>query len=297
VKLLERLLGSRSLKDLRMAAAAERAAHDAGRARRKPLAPDLEPLVPLLADEDLETFLALLLGSVLKRASLAADDGGAEPPAAVETISRGQRQVGAQAAPPPAPSRRPSPVPAPPAAAAQRAAPTARPAEALPPIGEALPSIDDAPPRPSSAAHRVAAAAPPATPAGTERRREMLDQLYAVLQSLQSGDNPHWSSFRMLQRLLDRHARIPPSIVQGAHPFVYDVLNSLVPQLEVAASFDAVPQEARQRLVECCMALTADGLSPDQMVDEVPAHLARLHRLLEALAAATAAQLRTLPAG
>jgi len=65
----------------------------------------------------------------------------------------------------------------------------------------------------------------------------------------------------------------------------------------VAASLDAVPHEARRRLVECCMALTTDALSPEQMVDEVPAHLARLHRLLEALTAATAAQLRALPGG
>ncbi len=303
VELLERLIGSRALKDLRMAASAERAAQDPGRARRKPLAADLEPLVPLLADEDLKTFLGLLLGSVLKRASLAADDGVEEAPATVETVARDRRHS-AEAAPPPARSRRRAPAPPLPAAAAERAAATTRPTEVLPPLpdgppvsGEALPSIDEAAPRPSSATHRVAATAPPKTAAGTERRREMLEQLHAVLHSLQSGDNPHWSSVRMLQRLLDRHARIPPSIVQGAHPFVYDVLNRLVPQLEVAASLDAVPHEARRRLVECCMALTTDGLSPDQMIDEVPAHLARLHRLLEGLTAATVAQLRALPAG
>jgi hypothetical protein len=135
----------------------------------------------------------------------------------------------------------------------------------------------------------------PAPNVAPERRRETLERLHQLLESLLSADNPHWSSFRMLRRLLDRHARIPPSIVQGAHPFVYDVLNGLVPQLEAAASFDAVPQEARRRLVECCLALTDDGLSPEQMVDEVPAHLARLHRLLEALTAATTAQLRSLP--
>ncbi|HXT20727.1 MAG TPA: hypothetical protein VN923_08265, partial [Thermoanaerobaculia bacterium] len=71
VAVLEQLLGARAVKDLRMAASAEAAAHDEGRKRRTHLPAELEPLVPLLAGEDLKSFLALLLGSVLKRASLA----------------------------------------------------------------------------------------------------------------------------------------------------------------------------------------------------------------------------------
>ncbi|HXT21788.1 MAG TPA: hypothetical protein VN923_13640, partial [Thermoanaerobaculia bacterium] len=315
VELLEKLLGARAVKDLRIAAAAEGVAGEVMRGGRKKLAPTLEPLVPLLAGEDLKTFLSLLLGSVLKRASLAS------------TQRTGRAPVAASATPPrraPAADTAPTPVMARPVLESLRASDNAPPSEysALPSIDDALPSLDEplfsiaeiaelspavaaAAPEPppwtaASAAPRAAAARKSdATPPSGElaRRRETLEQLLAILQSLQSGENPHWSSFRMLQRLLDRHARIPPSIVQGAHPFVYEVLNGLVPQLEVAASFGAVPQEARRRLVECCTALTDDSLSPAQMVEEVPAHLARLHRLLEALQAATAAQLRALPAG
>lgn len=301
VALLERLVGARAVKDLRMAAAAESAAHEQGRERRTHLEPQLEPLVPLLAGEDLKTFLALLLASVLKRASLAGHEGTAElqPGGSAAAHIEPPRSRHAREAPGPASVPPPRPKPLLDRVASEpreQRREWANTGETLPPIGDALPAIDDvAPPlRPS---HRRTTTAAAASPAAGERRRETIEQLHAVLQSLQSADNPHWSSFRMLQRLLERHARIPPSIVQGAHPFVYDVLNSLVPQLEVAASFDAVPHEARRRLVECCTALTADGLSPDQMVDEVPAHLARLHRLLEGLAAATAAQLRALPAG
>jgi len=302
VALLEQLVGARAVKDLRMAAASESTAHEQGRERRTHLEPRLEPLVPLLAGEDLKTFLALLLGSVLKRASLAGHEGTAELQpggSAVAQIepprSRPLREASAPASAP-----LPGPQPLRDRVASGPREPRrerASAGETLPPIEDALPAIDDVAPQPQPSHRRTMSAAATATPAAGERRRETLEQLHAVLQSLQSADNPHWSSFRMLQRLLDRHARIPPSIVQGAHPFVYDVLNSLVPQLEVAASFDAVPQEARRRLVECCTALTTDGLSPDQMIDEVPAHLARLHRLLEGLAAATAAQLRALPAG
>jgi hypothetical protein len=301
VALLEELVGARAVRDLRMAAAAEAAAQGAGRERRTHLAPELEPLVPLLAGEDLKTFVALLLGSVLKRASLAGHESAADLQPGASAAAhleppriRQPREVAVTTAPA-----------AKPKSAKNRAGSGAREQrsgnagarEALPAIDDALPAIDDVDLPPSPASRRATAATPTAGAAAGERRRETLEQLHAVLLSLQSPENPHWSSVRMLQRLLDRHARIPPSIVQGAHPFVYEVLNSLVPQLELAASFDAVPQEARRRLVECCTALTTDGLSPDQMVDEVPAHLARLHRLLEALAAATAAQLRALPSG
>ena len=302
VQLLERLVGARAVKDLRMAAAAENAAHEQGRERRTHLPPQLEPLVPLLAGEDLNTFLALLLGSVLKRASLAGHENVAElQPAAAAAAhlepprARPTREVPAASAA--RPKAKPGREERPAASARGERAPAVSTGEALPSIGEALPPVDGMPPLPQPSSRRAAGAQASAAPAASERRRETLEQLLAVLQSLQSPENPHWSSVRMLQRLLERHARIPPSIVQGAHPFVYEVLNSLVPQLEMAASFDAVPQEARRRLVECCTALTTDGLSPEQMVDEVPAHLARLHRLLEGLAAATAAQLRSLPAG
>ena len=300
-ELLERLVGSRTMKDLRAAGAFDGAA---GRGQRKPLAPELEPLVPLVAGEDLKTFLALLLGSVQKRASLGSGGRAAQAAATAGADASRARRASASDTAPAAVMMRPATAPAPasPPPTTRRTAPASR---APLPSGDALPSIDDAmpsaagPPRPA-AGPLVSAGAPAhsaASSADRAKHRETLERLHHVLQSLQSNDNPHWSSVRMLQRLLARHARIPPSIVQGAHPFVFDVLNELVPQLEMAASFGAVPQEARRRLVECCMALTDDRLSPEQMVDEVPAHLGRLHRLLEALGAATAAQLRALAAG
>jgi hypothetical protein len=291
VKLLERLVGARVLKDLRMAVASQSADVEEGRSRRKRLADRLERLVPLLGGEDLTSFLGMLLGSVLKRASLASLETGAHLMPAPEKSPERDEAPRPAAAAKSTGGRRKS------GTTGKVALPRIEEDE-LPSIGDALPSIGEvvapnAAPRPLPAATTQTQSAASATPPAA--RRETLDQLHTLLQSLQSNANPHWSSFRMLQRLLERHARIPPSIVQGAHPFVYDVLNGLVPQLEVAASFQAVPQEARRRLVECCLALTDDALSPEQMIDEVPANLSRLHRLLEALTAATAAQLRALP--
>ena len=133
------------------------------------------------------------------------------------------------------------------------------------------------------------APAAPVAPVSAERRREVLGSLSRMLTTLQSPANPHYAGFRMLQRLVGRHARVPPSMVQGAHPFFFEVLNDLVPQLEAAAAIGAVPAEARAKLVECCLVLTDQGLTPAAMAEQVPASLKRLQRLLEALTAATAA--------
>jgi hypothetical protein len=338
-ELLEHLVGSSALKDLRQAVATDRAAagdqtfigyrpNEWVRAARRPLG-ELECLVPLLAGDDLKTFLSLLLASVLKRASLNGQARRAPPrvvtapDAAAAVPAEARSEATADEAAKPAAAAAPPPFAAPaedagellppidigdtdgrgdspllPPATQEKPAPRARSKRSLRDRaggaldddgGAALPSMVPPPPLPEPTLDLPALAPSPAT---SDARRDTLEGLHRLLQFLQSPENAHWSSFRMLQRLLQRHARVPPSIVQGAHPFVWDVLNGLVPQLEAAASLGAVPQEARKRLVECCLALTDDALSPEQMVAEVPGQLSRLHRLLEALTAATGAQLR-----
>ena len=259
--LLERLAG-------RPAVGALRATVSGGGGERPPVDPGLDTLVPLLATEDLETFLELLLGAVLKRATFA-------PVAAVERETR----AAAEAAEilPEAPVPHPLlPEPLPRAAEPQRSAEPA--ASAPPPPLQRL--------VPQGAAAAVERGGSP---------REVLQQLDATLGALLAHENPDRSAVRMLQRLLERHSRIPPSMVHAAHPFLYSVLNELVPGLEAAAALGLVPATARDRLVETCTALTDRWLTPQQMVSEVPAHFVRLQRLLEALAAATAAQLRAAP--
>src|SRR5581483_7081643 len=94
VELLEELVGGRALRDVRAAVTAE----SGGAVRTRALADELEPLVPLLKIEDLKTFLELLLGSVMKRASIAQartrQPGGDQP-------RRSEAQPAAPAAPAP----------------------------------------------------------------------------------------------------------------------------------------------------------------------------------------------------
>lgn len=292
--LLERLAGAAAIGRLRAAVMGEADA-------RLPLDPELDTLVPLLATEDLETFLDLLLGSVLKRATFApvraaaeADDGGgaAESPASEASAARG-----AGAAPDakrPGPALPPAPLPAPlrPGAGAPAGSEVAEilapypapPAEPGPPGAEpAAPPLPRLVPQGAAAAAAGSAASSP---------QEVLAQLDATLGSLLAHDNPDRSALRMLRRLLERHSRIPPSMIHAAHPFLFSVLNELVPHLEAAAALGLVPPAARDRLVECCTALTDRWLTPEQMDREVPANFTRLERLLEGLAATTAAQLR-----
>src|SRR5262249_9142310 len=93
VELLEELAGGKAVKSVRMAVTSDHA-----NVPRKPLSPELEALVPLLAGEDLKTFLTLLLGSVLKRASLSR-----RGPAAAPTASAKGAATPAAAAPEPSP--------------------------------------------------------------------------------------------------------------------------------------------------------------------------------------------------
>jgi hypothetical protein len=276
IDLLEKLVGGRAVKDLRMAVTSDRAvADDKSKSRRKPLSPELEALVPLLAEEDLKTFLELLLGSVLKRATFAS----ARPaPASAQLLSDSDGDDTGELLPSLEDVSVTEPVAPRPAPAARK--PVAPPAAPAAPVAR----------RPEPPARQPEPAAAPAVSA--ERRREVLTSLNQILSTLQSPSNAHHSAFRMLQRLIARHAHLPPSMVQGAHPFFFGVLNELVPQLEAAAAIGAVPAEARAKLVECCLKLTDQNLSPERMAEQVPANLARLQRLLEALTTSAAAQLR-----
>ncbi|MEM7585226.1 MAG: hypothetical protein AAF560_17685 [Acidobacteriota bacterium] len=74
VEILRKIIGQDQVKELHFIVTMEKEDETAGRpptARRDRLPKAMRDLVPLLYDEDLKTFLELLLGSVLKRASLA----------------------------------------------------------------------------------------------------------------------------------------------------------------------------------------------------------------------------------
>jgi hypothetical protein len=266
IRLLEKLVGSGAVQRLRMVVTLERkeggsSRQAEGSSTRDGLPPELRSLVHLLAEEDLRSFAELLVGAVAKRASFSlvaavpASDEAAEVAEALE-LAQASEELTPIDAPPPA------------------TFPAASPSRSSPPAGSG-----------AEAEGAVTQTRISSAPRGLSAREklEAVEELQRILHRLQAPGNTQWAALRMLQRLLSKHSRVPPTMVHSSHPFLFEILNTLVPQLEVVASFGAVPADTRQKLVDNCMELSRPSLSPQQMEKEVPLALNRLLRLLEAL--------------
>lgn len=266
VEVLEGLIGESAVRAIRGAVTAEKEQLDEtftgleppggdDRYRRR-LPEEHRSLVPLLYEDDLASFLALLLGNVRKRASL-------RPPA--------------EAVPPPEETPSPEVSPA-----------EEELAEIESVVGPGLEEAVEEEPEPATTQSTVPREALPPP----EEQREAMEELLETLERLQAPENPKRRPLEMLQRLLQKHSRVPPSMLQACEPYFHELLNELVPQLENAVRFGAVPEDARQRLVRFCLSLSAAGVTPEQMEREVPRTLERIERLLGALSSATSAALR-----
>jgi hypothetical protein len=259
----------------------------------------LDSLIPLLAEDDLRIFLELLLGAVSRRASLSVTLREPEPEA-----------------PAPAPPAPPPPAPKP---APAKAAKTPKPA---PPAPEPLPELEEwmLPPaipeyRPPGAISAKPSAIPepamdlwtsstamdwvqnepepppPPPPSADDlalrvNLRPSLKTVSDLLGELLAPANSNLSSFRMTQRLLSKHARIPAAMFQSIQPYLKEVQERLVPALKQITPFRGITEEAVTKLEGYCTELRRPGLSPAELKDEVPKKMERLVRFLEALRAA-----------
>ncbi|MFP5288279.1 MAG: hypothetical protein ACLGI9_21265, partial [Thermoanaerobaculia bacterium] len=134
------------------------------------------------------------------------------------------------------------------------------------------------PPRPPSAVDDVAAPRANLRPA--------LKMVSNLLAELLAPANPNLSSFKMTQRLLSKHARIPAAMFQSIQPYLKEVQERLVPALKQITPFRGITDEAVVKLEGYCTELRRPSLSPSELKDEVPKKMERLVRLLEALRAA-----------
>jgi hypothetical protein len=209
--------------------------------RRERLPEELKGLVPLLYDEDLKTFLELLLGSVLKRASL--------------TVGRDRQ-----------------------AADARAAAATA----ALPPL--ARPAAESAPSAPVNPA------------AGREGRLRALEDLQALLGQLGSRANPDRKSFELIHRLLKQQRTVPPAMLQSMHPYLYGLMNELIPRLNDSSHFGNQLGGHAASLIQLCQALCQPLPAADQL-QNFPQIMQRLLNLIDGLSSAAAASIEKLRAG
>ncbi|MCP4654347.1 MAG: hypothetical protein GY856_02900 [bacterium] len=267
VEILRKLIGGRYVKEIldivsleaerkkaqdQGGAAAGEAAGSAGRggALRERIPEELRSLIPLLSEEDLETFLELLLGSVLKRASFALKKEKkehVEEEAALIAVQPTQQP----AAPAPVKVVEPSP----------------KPLEAPIPPSEPPPA-----PEPT-----VESAVP------VDERLEALRKLQGFLREFLSRSNPYRKSFDLIHRLLNQRKIIPLAMLHSMLPYLDDLMNILVPQLSLVSSHGDLPPTIQTDLMQCCEALSSRQLTPQQLKAEVPGHMDRVLEILDNL--------------
>lgn len=247
----------------------------------------LDSLIPLLAEDDLRIFLELLLGSVMRRASLSVTMKEAAPPA---RTGKAAPEIEEWTLPPPLPEYQ---VEAPPPTRKTR---RSEPHKAAPePVPLPEPAADFWTPG-SSAAEWAQPEAKPPSPlsppspftelAPRPNLRPALKTVSDLLNELLAPANSNLSSFKMTQRMLSKHARIPAAMFQSIFPFLKDVHERLVPALKEITPFHGITDEAVRKLEGFCADLRSPDISPANLKDEIPTKMERLMRFLAALRAA-----------
>ncbi len=228
----------------------------------------IQSVIPLLYDEDLQTFLELLLGSVSKRASFAAK----------------QRQLAAEAAR---------------AGAAKLEAPPEETPEPIEVNDDFTFSFlsDDEPgatsevspmgvtPLPPSPATAPSPAPPPALSLGAQKL-EVIENLQKSLRDLLEPNSSR-KAFDLVHRLLEQKGMVPLPMLQSILPFLEALTDTLVPQLVDVSAQGDLPITYQSELIQYCRDLSRRDLSPRNMKQEVLSKMEGLLRLLSDIEAVT----------
>ncbi|MCG8460778.1 MAG: hypothetical protein MI919_31220, partial [Holophagales bacterium] len=279
----------------------------------------LHSLIVLLYDEDLHTFLELLLGSVLKRASLTVrkEMEAQAPPEVMESLLDSIQVVQPEEVATQIQGRAPqepgSPGPASHGFADPGMAqgPGLGPADgaaridfhALPDGEEptqqigvgreawdsstldaeldslSSPGFDEIP---AVQAYKVDDGPPATDLAGRQQMMGALEELEGMIDRLTSPSTPSLRSFQLIQRLLKQNRSIPPAMLQSMQPYLFDMMNELLPRLEhgpLAPRFGKLGGE----LVRDCQLLCRPQLGPELLRGPVPEAMQRITNLLQEL--------------
>jgi hypothetical protein len=284
LEILRKTIGSRLVDQVLRAVTEKKASQNERLVANLP--EDLRGLVPLLFDEDLKTFLSLLLGSVQKRASLAArrrgldSTGGAR---ALEDVG----QVAPPAAPPPAAPQPPAP---------QLAAPlsAAPPPAAFPPT-VLLPTA----PLPQPANSRSTSSMPRFGQPDDRREHRLraLEDLLALLADLGSRSNAERKSFELIQRMLKQQRTVPPTLLRSMHPFLFSMMNNLIPRLNDSNSFGTQLTGHATSLIQYCQVLCQPNPPAEHLREVFPGTMQKVLNLIDGLSAAAAASIEKYRAG
>jgi len=164
----------------------------------------------------------------------------------------------------------------------RRACLSVRPVEAPAPAPPAPPPSPKPKAMPAAAPPPKPAAAPPRpAPTAPIDQKAALKRIDALLVELMSPTNPNLSAFKMTQRLLAKHARIPDAMFQSLFPYLEEVRDKLVPALRPIVPYQGITEDVVSRLETFCNdLLRAD---PASGKEDLPKKMERLPRFLEAV--------------
>jgi hypothetical protein len=270
---------------------------------RKDLPKNLYSLIDLVRDDDLNNFLNLLLGSVLKRGSLTlkrnqerkkareqleeifegpAVEGGGELFEFDEEVAFGGAASEVSSLPKSEPSILQE---VPNFGTADQGSQDFEPevdfsALEIPPVDFDPVTEDVTEPTADPAAEALVAAA-------AREKLEALQALQEIMLPLLSRSNAHRKSFELVHRMLKQNKTLPPAMLQSMHPYLFDLMNMLIPQLHNLPGIEEVSADHSSHLIEFCTFLCKKELSPAQLRSVVPGAMQRLIRLLDGLSSTT----------
>ena len=111
---------------------------------------------------------------------------------------------------------------------------------------------------------------------------EALGELQTLLDRLTAGSSSNHKAFLMIHRLLKRGRNLPPAMVQSMQPYLYDLMNELLPRLH------EVPLEPHfghyaNRLIQDCQLLCQPHFTADELRTHVAPAIESIAGLLDEL--------------
>ena len=122
----------------------------------------------------------------------------------------------------------------------------------------------------------------------------LLRDLQGILRPLKARTNAHRKSYELVHRLLKQKKVVPPAMLESMHPYLYDVMNRLIPQLHQLADVPEISPDHSSNLIEYCTFLCNKDLGPQHLREAVPNTMEHLLRLLDGLNAITDSLIRDL---
>ncbi|MEM8994388.1 MAG: hypothetical protein AAGF23_06295, partial [Acidobacteriota bacterium] len=125
-----------------------------------------------------------------------------------------------------------------------------------------------------------------ASPVGADADRQqllgLLGDLEVLINRMTASSSSHHKSFLMIHRLLKRGRAIPPAMVQSMQPYLFDLMNELLPKLH-EGPLEADFGDYANRLIQDCQLLCQLNFSGDELKTHVAPAMQSIVDLLDDL--------------